>query len=303
MPSRRSPAHGNSRVAAALIALALATSFALAPLTLAPAVAADEKGTEAADFEAAKALGTVEAWDAFLSHYPTGFHADLARAYVKKLAEQPAATPAATPPPQAAAAPPADYPMIAGSWGGIVRAGPGPNNAKVGSLTEGEEVTLLAPPIIVTEGDYPWFKIAFGDGNTGYMWGGLICSVGAERADMFKLCTFTPVRSARKAGQPAPQVTEKPARKPPPSGAPSWCRSPSNGAEAAICRDADLITLDSVLNVAYRRAKSDSPQSVVEIDREQRRWIGRRNACGDDATCVRKRYNEQIPILESYFGN
>jgi len=37
-------------------------------------------------FEAAKELGTVEAWDAFLANYPKGFHADLARAYVKKLA-------------------------------------------------------------------------------------------------------------------------------------------------------------------------------------------------------------------------
>lgn len=36
-------------------------------------------------FNAAKELGTVEAWDAFLSNYPSGFHADLARAYVKKL--------------------------------------------------------------------------------------------------------------------------------------------------------------------------------------------------------------------------
>jgi hypothetical protein len=44
-------------------------------------------------FEAAKELGTVEAWDAFLSNYPTGFHADLARAYVKKLGDP------ATPPP------------------------------------------------------------------------------------------------------------------------------------------------------------------------------------------------------------
>ena len=42
-------------------------------------------------FEAAKELGTVEAWDAFLSNYSAGFYADLARAYVKKLAEEPAA--------------------------------------------------------------------------------------------------------------------------------------------------------------------------------------------------------------------
>ncbi len=36
-------------------------------------------------FEAAKELGTVEAWNAFLQSYPSGFHADIARAYLKKL--------------------------------------------------------------------------------------------------------------------------------------------------------------------------------------------------------------------------
>lgn len=41
-------------------------------------------------FESAKELGTVDAWNAFLAAYPSGFHADLARAYVKKLGEQPA---------------------------------------------------------------------------------------------------------------------------------------------------------------------------------------------------------------------
>jgi hypothetical protein len=37
-------------------------------------------------FAAAKELGTVEAWNAFLANYPTGFHADLAKAYLSKLA-------------------------------------------------------------------------------------------------------------------------------------------------------------------------------------------------------------------------
>jgi hypothetical protein len=36
-------------------------------------------------FEAVKELGTVDAWNAFLESYPTGFQADLARAYLKKL--------------------------------------------------------------------------------------------------------------------------------------------------------------------------------------------------------------------------
>lgn len=49
------------------------------------AFAEPPSAAEKAAFESAKELGTVEAWDAFLSNYPSGFHADLARAYVKKL--------------------------------------------------------------------------------------------------------------------------------------------------------------------------------------------------------------------------
>jgi hypothetical protein len=46
-------------------------------------------------FENAKDLGTIEAWEAFIANYPSGFHADLARAYIKKLgSSEPAAAPA-----------------------------------------------------------------------------------------------------------------------------------------------------------------------------------------------------------------
>lgn len=74
------------------------------------AVAEEASTAEKDAFEAAKELGTIEAWDAFLSNHSTGFYADLARAYVKKLtgaAPQPetpsqpaaaAATPAPPPP-------------------------------------------------------------------------------------------------------------------------------------------------------------------------------------------------------------
>lgn len=75
------------RAAAALAAgILFALAFpAIAPLQPAVAEPAAKDGEKEA-FEAAKALGTVEAWDAFLSNYPSGFYADLARAYVKKLA-------------------------------------------------------------------------------------------------------------------------------------------------------------------------------------------------------------------------
>ncbi len=36
-------------------------------------------------FDSAKELGSIEAWEAFLNVFPTGFRADLARAYVRKL--------------------------------------------------------------------------------------------------------------------------------------------------------------------------------------------------------------------------
>ena len=47
-------------------------------------------------FEAAKELGTVEAWEAFLANFPTGFYADLARAYLKKFRDAGAAPPQGT---------------------------------------------------------------------------------------------------------------------------------------------------------------------------------------------------------------
>lgn len=70
------------------------------------AQAADDS-VEKQAFEAAKELGTVEAWDAFLSNYPKGFRADLARAYVKKLANE-----AGEPAPATAPAPAAVAPMM-----------------------------------------------------------------------------------------------------------------------------------------------------------------------------------------------
>lgn len=59
------------------------------------AFAETPSAAETQAFEDAKSLGTVEAWDAFLTHYPTGFHADLARAYVKQLATKAPSPPVA----------------------------------------------------------------------------------------------------------------------------------------------------------------------------------------------------------------
>jgi hypothetical protein len=160
-------------------------------------------------FEEAKALGTVEAWDAFLSHYPSGFHADLARAYVKKLAADPQ-TPSSPAGPAVSAND--DFPVAAASWGGVLRDGPGQNFRKVGSLQEGEPVTLMARSDVVEDG-FPWFKITTQRGQTGYQWGGILCSTGAERPDIFKTCTVKPPgpsgKKATKSTNSAPQKKQK----------------------------------------------------------------------------------------------
>ena len=79
------------RISSALLAVSLvlgivsvAEAGQQSPAPLRIAQAGNDDGAKSA-FEAAKELGTVEAWYAFLSNYPKGFYADLARAYVKKL--------------------------------------------------------------------------------------------------------------------------------------------------------------------------------------------------------------------------
>jgi len=66
-------------------------------------------------FDSAKELGTAAGFEAFLANYPTGFYADLARAYIEKLekADAPPAPAPQTPPPPA----PAPQPVAAPSPG------------------------------------------------------------------------------------------------------------------------------------------------------------------------------------------
>lgn len=90
-----------SRRKSRLVILALLAAAAMPFLAFDAVVAEDRKedvaggSAEKEAFESAKELGTVEAWDAFLANYPTGFRADLARAYVKKLADKPDPKPGA----------------------------------------------------------------------------------------------------------------------------------------------------------------------------------------------------------------
>jgi hypothetical protein len=85
------------------------------------------------------------------------------------------------------AAPDFNRPIEAGSWGGIVRNGPSQSNARVAALREGERVSLLFNTGIIWN-EYPWFLIRFRDGQLGFMWGGILCSRGAQVRGTFQTC-------------------------------------------------------------------------------------------------------------------
>jgi hypothetical protein len=131
---------GMSLIPAALILVGLQMAPAIAAQASAPVLhlaAADQPSESAATmseadaFAAAKELNTIDGWQAFLKHYPSGFRADLARAYVEKLqgagsppppAPVVAPPPAAPPPAPVVAAPPPALPTVdlgqaASAWG------------------------------------------------------------------------------------------------------------------------------------------------------------------------------------------
>ena len=157
-------------------------------LTAAPALA---ETSEKDAFEAAKELGTVDAWNAFLASYATGFHADLARAYLKKLEGETQAAPPQTPHPRRSTT----FPWWPAPGAASCATGRGKSIARSNSLDEGDEVTLMARTEVMKDG-YPWFKIGFGDDQQGYQWGGILCAVGAERPDVYKTCPEKQAKSS-----------------------------------------------------------------------------------------------------------
>ncbi len=88
-------------------------------------------------------------------------------------------------------------PHAATSWGGSVRSGPGTNYKKVGSLSEGERITILEQSSAPLFQGRPWFKIKF-DGRTGYHWGGIICPLGEAIPGTYKVCNEASVRKPAK---------------------------------------------------------------------------------------------------------
>lgn len=280
-------------VALAAWGFATPTAVLLVPNGSALAQAGDAAEKEA--FEAAKELGTVDAWNAFLASYATGFRADLARAYLKQAGGQGPAAPAAAPPPASVAAPAAadgEFPVEAGTWGGIVRSGPGQSYPKQASLREGEAVALMGVTPDLDNG-FPWFKIWYGpEQRKGYMWGGILCAKGRPRSDVFQMC---PSGSRSQPADPGGSRVS-----------PGFdCARPNNDAERTICSNDDLAGMDQDLNSQYKLAVSNitseaaggTPADVARFRREQSEWIARRNDCGGDAGCLTQSYRSRLKAL------
>ena len=77
--------------------------------------------------------------------------------------------------------------LIIGSWGGNVRSGPSTEYPKIGSLTNGDPVVLLKKQKPASD-SFNWFKIAYGNGQVGYQWGGILCGFNNEVNGTYGLC-------------------------------------------------------------------------------------------------------------------
>ena len=96
------------------------------------------------------------------------------------------------------------FPVEAGSWGGKVRTGPGSSFKQVAGLKEGDTVKLLEDTGVQMNG-FPWFKIEFGEGQTGYKWGGVLCSRKTKVKGLFRQCEGYVASEQPAPAQPEPQ--------------------------------------------------------------------------------------------------
>ncbi len=86
---------------------------------------------------------------------------------------------------------------------------------------------------------------------------------------------------------------------------PGWCRNVhynSPATEKTVCDNPSLWNLDDALNVAYRRARYDSPRQSRSIKRSQRRWLRKRNRCRASVSCLNRVYNNRIYYLEGFYN-
>ena len=77
------------------------------------------------------------------------------------------------------------------------------------------------------------------------------------------------------------------------------CREASSAAERTICSDARLGRLDDQMATVYGQLWSATDhRSRMHLRNAQYRFLGARDACGRDASCIRGAYLDQIGVLD-----
>ena len=73
------------------------------------------------------------------------------------------------------------------SLGGKIRSGPGVDYPQIGSVFGTKPITILEDTGVFMNG-YTWFKIKLGNGDTGYQWGGILCSAAEPIKGVYERC-------------------------------------------------------------------------------------------------------------------
>ena len=73
------------------------------------------------------------------------------------------------------------------SLGGKIRSGPGLNFEQIGSVFGTKPITIVKDSGIVMDG-YGWFEIKLDSGETGFQWGGILCSAGDPIPGVYERC-------------------------------------------------------------------------------------------------------------------
>ncbi|WP_299814877.1 MliC family protein [uncultured Roseibium sp.] len=104
------------------------------------------------------------------------------------------------------ASPDVDFPQEGQSYGGKVRSGPGMQYQQVGSLYENDRILILNATGVMMNG-YEWFQIRYGNGRTGYQWGGLLCSQKPYQT-IYQVCAPRQSASNRPVTNSAPAQSQ-----------------------------------------------------------------------------------------------
>ncbi|MBX9712059.1 MAG: hypothetical protein K2X60_13585 [Xanthobacteraceae bacterium] len=188
------------------------------------AFAQSQAPSEAEAFEAAKALGTTEAWNAFVANYPAGFRADLARAYLKQLADKAASPSASTQQGQTATPEQPAFEQSCSEQRNLrSREANAPAKLRFINPTDGtyvlqwidyngalKEYGTLGPGAEITQDTFlthPWI-VAYGEGSCRQIF------LPAEGISVARVRTESEL--SKKKAVPPPPVAKKPVSEPPP---------------------------------------------------------------------------------------